>query len=718
MAAAQDQYRFEDPSLPLEERIDDLLARLTVFEKIGQLVHDAPAISRLGIPAYNWWNEGLHGLARGGLATVFPQAIGMAASFDASLMKRVASVIADEARAKHHEFARRGDRGIYQGLTLWSPNINLLRDPRWGRGQETYGECPYLTARMGVAFVQGLQGDDPHYLKVVATPKHFAAHSGPEIGRHHFDAHVSPRDLHESYLPAFKACVREARAASVMAAYNRLNGDPCCAHDMLLKQVLHGTWDFEGYVVSDCWALADFHAHHKVTRNVAESAALALRAGCDLNCGDSYGSLPQALEQGLVWEEEIDAALRRLLRARFRLGQFDPPDQVPYAAISYEVVASEPHRRLALEMARKSIVLLRNDAALLPLERPLRSVAVIGPTAAREDVLLGNYHGTPLRAVTILAGLHQAWAPEARLWYAEGCTLLDREPVSWLGGSGALLTEALATAARAEVVILCLGLTPQMEGEEGDVLDGTGSGDRAGLELPASQQRLAAALQSLDVPVVLVLTGGGPIALTGALAELPAVLMVWYPGERGGEAVADVLRGRTNPAGRLPATFVSSTDQLPPFDDYRMAGRTYRFLTGDPLYRFGFGLSYTRFTYRNLRLSRTEIGPADRLEISLEVINSGARAGDEVVQLYVTDLEATVPVPRLHLEGFARIHLEPGEACPVTFTLHPAQLAAYADDGSAFLEAGEFVLWVGGGQPGDHLPGLEARFRVREEGAR
>ena len=691
MAAAT--FSWLDRSLPLQERVDLLVAAMTTEEKCAQLLHDAPAIERLGIPAFDWWNECLHGVARAGRATVFPQALGMAASFDPELLLRVAVAISDEVRAKHHEALLRGNRGRYFGLTCWSPNINILRDPRWGRGQETYGEDPHLSARMGVAFVRGLQGDHPDHLKVVATPKHFAVHSGPEADRHRFDACVSRRDLAETYLPAFRACVEEGAAASVMAAYNRVNGEPACASPTLLTETLRRDWGFPGYVVSDCWAVSDFHEYHQVTSDAAESAALAVREGCDLECGCSYRALPEALERGLVVEDEIDACVRRLFTARFRLGMFDPPEQVCFASIPPEAVRCEEHIELARRMARESIVLLENDG-LLPLAPGLGRILVVGPNARSDDALLGNYHGTAPQMATPLDGILEWLGPGAAVDYLAGCHLHRDEPID---------EEAIGLCldAAPDVIVAVVGLTAHLEGEEGSAAGSDQSGDRAGLGLPGRQVQLIERLLESGTPVVLVVLAGGPVDLGWVRDRAAAIVFAWYPGEQGGHALADILFGDVSPAGRLPVTFPRSLEQLPPFDDYAMRGRTYRFSEEEPSYRFGYGLSYTDFAYDGLALSRSRIAPDESVAVSVNVKNVGAVAGDEVVQLYVTDVVASVPVPRLHLEGVRRIHLAPGEERTVTFTLGPSQLAAYDDEGRAFVEPGAFVISVGGGQPSD-----------------
>jgi beta-glucosidase len=689
---------FRDPSRPLAERVSDLIARLTLEEKARQMLHEAPAVPRLGIPAYNWWNEGLHGVARAGVATVFPQAIGLAAIWSARRLYEIAVAISDEARAKHHEFLRQGDHGYYQGLTFWCPNINIFRDPRWGRGHETYGECPYLAARLGVACVRGLQGDDPTYLKLVATPKHFAVHSGPEALRHLFDAVVSAKDLRETYLPAFHACITEARAESVMGAYNRLNGEPCCGSQALLAQILRREWGFQGYVVSDCWAIRDFHEHHYVTMTPEESAALAVKAGCDLNCGCTYEQLPAAVEQGLLSEADLDRCLERLFRARIRLGMFDPPGRVPYAQIPYEVNDCERHSELALVAAREALVLLKNQGGLLPLAKDLKSIAVIGPNADDPVVLYGNYHGTPSRTVTPLEGIRQVVSHETKVWFAEGCKRTGTAAAGlW---RVAILSEARSIAERADVVVLCLGLDAQLEGEQGDDANAEAAGDKAGLALPGLQQRLLQEVVAVGKPTVLVLVSGSALAVGWADEHVGAILQAFYPGQATGTALADVLFGNYSPAGRLPVTFPRSLADVPDFQSYAMRGRTYRYLEKEALYPFGFGLSYTRFAYSNLELSKSQLaGEADSVEVSATVANIGSRTSDEVVELYVKDLEASVSVPHHDLRGFERITLAPGESRRVNFRLSARDLSLIDDAGRRVLEPGRFRVTLGGSQP-------------------
>jgi len=677
---------YKDPNRPVDERVDDLVSRMTLEEKVSQMVHPAAAIERLDIPAYNWWNECLHGVARAGIATVFPQAIGMAATWDPALIYRMAVATSDEARAKHHEAVRQGIRDIYTGLTFWSPNINIFRDPRWGRGQETYGEDPYLTSRLAVAFVRGLQGDDPRYLKVVATSKHYAVHSGPERLRHQFDARVTQRDLRETYLPAFEATVREAKVEAVMGAYNRTNGEPCCASPTLLQKILREEWGFEGHVVSDCWAIRDIYRDHKVVDTPEAAAALAVRNGCDLNCGDTFPALVRAVEQGLITEQEIDCAVKRLFRARFRLGMFDPPEMVPYAKIPYSVNDCEEHRQLAREVALESMVLLKNAGAL-PIAEGVRKIAVIGPNADDVEVLLGNYNGTPSRAVTPLEGIRARAPSGVDVTYAKGCGITERSTEGF--------AEAVEVARSADLVIACVGLSQAVEGEEGR----NRADDRPGLDLPGVQEDLLKAVHETGTPLVVVLINGSPVAVNWAEQHAVAILEAWYPGEEGGTAIAEVLFGDYNPGGRLPVTFFKSHDQLPDFTDYNMAGHTYRFSLEEPLYPFGYGLSYTRFSYSSLTITPDEIQAGQRVQVRATVKNTGECAGDEVVQLYLSDVESTYPVPLRSLVGLRRVHLKPQESREVVFEITPQQMAAYDDDGRRIVEPGAFAVSVGGGQP-------------------
>lgn len=699
------QEKYKDTSLSFEERADDLVSRMTLEEKISQTLYASSAIPRLGIPEYNWWNECLHGVARAGVATMFPQAIGMAASFDDELMYDVATAISDEARAKHHEAARHEDREIYKGLTMWSPNINIFRDPRWGRGHETYGEDPVLTARMGKAFVRGLQGDDPKYLKTVATVKHYAVHSGPEADRHRFDAIASIKDMRETYLPAFKECVKEAGAYSVMGAYNRTNGEPCCASPALMDGFLRGEWGFNGYYVSDCGAIDDFHEHHKITADAAESAALAIRQGCDLNCGCTFEKLIDAVKRGILAEADIDACVKRLMLARLKLGMFDPESIVPWAKISYDTVCCDRHLELSREMARRSLVLLKNNG-ILPLDgSKLTSIAVIGPNADNRIALWGNYYGTASEQYTVLEGI-RALNPDARVWFAPGCTHRGEPAESFWGEkSTSGIAEAMTVAARSDAVVMVLGLDERFEGEEGYT-----GGDKSCIALPRMQIELFDAVQMTGKPIILVMMTGSPVDMTPFEGRAAAILQVWYPGQFGGLAVAEALFGQCSPSGRLPVTFYKNDAGLPDFSDYSMEGRTYRFLSEEPGYPFGFGLSYTTFEYCCLKLPDGPIAAGLPAKVRVSVKNAGKRPGGEVVQLYLKDDEATTRVPRWQLVDFRRIELMPGEQRELTFEIPARRMCVITDDGRTVLEPGSFTVYAGGSQP----DGLSARLTGRK----
>lgn len=692
-----EKYPYENTDLPTDVRVDDLISRMTIGEKISQMVHDSPAIPRLNIPEYNWWNEGLHGVARAGTATVFPQAIGLAASFDEELLYKVADVISTEARAKFNAFSAKGDRGIYKGLTIWSPNVNIFRDPRWGRGHETYGEDPYLTGRLGVSFIRGLQGTDEKYLKTVATPKHFAVHSGPEGIRENFNAKVGQRDLWDTYLPAFKECIKEGGAQSIMGAYNFINGKPCCASSILLEDILRDEWGFEGFVVSDCGALCNFHLYQGITQNAAESSALAIANGLDLNCGDAYNHLTTAVAQGLVSEEQIDRSLKRLLTARFKLGMFDPPEEVEYTNIPYDVVDCEAHRRFSKGAAQRSMVLLKNNG-ILPLSKEIASIAVIGPNALNHEVLLGNYNGWCSKYSTPVDGIREKVSADTRVYYAKGCDVLG-ESIEYGNDAKSGMTEAIIAAERADVTVLCLGLSPRIEGEAGDAYNSDAGGDRISIELPKLQQKLLEEVYAVSKSVIVVLISGGPLAVNWAQRYADAIIQAWYPGQEGGAALADILFGDYNPSAKLPITFYRSIDDLPDFEDYSMEGRTYRYMECSPLYPFGFGLSYTDFEYKDLKLDRQEIEVGQTIELSVTVKNTGLRAGEETVQLYIKDVEASCVVPRHKLVGIAKVYLEPGQQEEVQFTLTPRQMALIDDSGNCILEPGEFKVYVGGNQP-------------------
>jgi beta-glucosidase len=666
---------------------------MTLDEKISQMRNGASAIPRLGIPAYDFWSEALHGVARNGRATVFPQAIGLSATWNPDLIFRVATAISDEARAKYHEALRRnGYSMIFQGLTVWSPNVTIIRDPRWGRGQETWGEDPYLTGEMGAAFVRGMQGDDPVYMKTAACAKHYAVHSGPERDRHTFDAVVTKQDLYATYLPAFKKLVTEAKVEAVMSAYNRTLGEPCSASHLLLEEILRGEWGFEGHVVSDCGALTDIHLHHNFTKDGAESAALALKRGCDIGCDCVYyDHLQEALDRGLVTEADIDRALSRTLGTRFKLGMFDPQEKVPYASIPMSVVDCQAHRDLAYEAAVKSVVLLKNKGNILPLSEAIRSIYVVGPNAANGDVLLGNYNGMNDSLSTLLEGITSRTPEGVKLGYRAGCTLTTpgNSERDW----------SVYEAASNDVTIACMGLSPLMEGEESDASLSEQDGDRINLELPPVQVAYVKKMCQMGAKVVLVLTGGSPIALGELEDMVEAIVYVWYPGEECGIAVADVLFGKKSPSGKLPITFPKSANQLPPFEDYNMAGHTYRYAKWEPLFPFGFGLSYTKFSYHDLSLSQNTFRAGETLEASVALTNTGNCDAEEVVQVYLKDLEASFTVPQQNLVAFRRVSLKAGETQQVAFTLPAEAMQQFNEDGKPVLEPGDFQLTIGGCSP-------------------
>jgi beta-glucosidase len=853
-APASDLPPYLDPSKPFEVRVDDLISRMTLEEKASQLVNQAREIPRLQVPAYDWWSEALHGVANAGTATVFPEPIGLAATFDVPLIHEMAVVIGTEARAKHNQAVRAGRRDIMEGLDFWSPNINIFRDPRWGRGQETYGEDPFLTARMGVAFVTGLQGDDPKYYRVVSTPKHFAVHSGPEPSRHSIDVKVSKHDMEDTYLPAFRATVTEGKAGSVMCAYNRVNGEPACANTFLLVDQLRGAWKFKGYVVSDCDAVADiFHGHH-FTQTMAEAGAISVKRGMDNECADfftkakdnsDYVKFLDAVKQGLLTENDIDGALRHSLTARFRLGMFDPPEMVKYAQTPDSEIDSEPHRQLALKTARESIVLLKNDG-VLPLSPQVRKIAVVGPLAESVRVLHGNYSGTASHATTALDGIRKQFSgadvtfvpgmnflrletlipasalstvdgrpglkgeyfsgkewertpavvrvdqtvnlqpfhpepsaltpppglrdfsvrwtgfltpPESgsyqlgligsnhRLWLddqllVDDFVLHDAKPTMATvllekghryalkaeygqGGTGTKLVwlkiisqpiaEAVAAAKESDVAIAIVGITSQLEGEEMKVdLPGFQGGDRTSLDLPKEEEDLLEALATTGKPVVVVLMNGSALAVNWADQHANAILDAWYSGEEGGTAIAETLAGRNNPAGRLPVTFYKEVEQLPPFEDYAMKNRTYRYFEGQPLYPFGYGLSYSKFEYSNLKLSTQELKAGDSLGAEVDVKNVSDREGDEVVELYLS-FPKTPGAPFRALRGFTRVHFGPSATQHVRFELGARDLSLVNEAGDRVVAPGTYSVRVGGGQPGTAAPGAEARLSIHGE---
>ena len=672
-----------------EVKIKELISQMTLEEKVSQLSYTSAAIPRLGIPEYNWWNECLHGVARSGIATVFPQAVAMAATFDDALVEQIADAISDEARAKYNEAVKQGNRGQYWGLTFWTPNINIFRDPRWGRGQETYGEDPYLTGKIGLAFVRGLQGSDPENLKTAACAKHYAVHSGPEKDRHTFNAVVSKKDLFETYLPAFKALV-QAGVESVMGAYNRTLDEACCASNFLLKDILRGRWHFKGHVVSDCWAIRDFHEYHKITSSPEESAALALNAGCDLNCGSTYPMLTVSFKKGLVTEEAIDTALGRVLRTRFKLGMFDPPKKSRWAKLDRKIINCEKHRRLALKAAHKSIVLLKNDNNLLPLDSTPKKITVAGPAAANAHTLFGNYYGVSVRFITILEGLAEKVKDKfgINLVYRQGCLMHSENSRSLVRYGEENVSD---------VVIVTLGLDGALEGEEGDAIASDSNGDRNAIEIPPWQLKFLKAVREAGKKIILILTGGSPIAFPEELAD--AVIFAWYSGELGGQAVADIIFGDVVPSGKLPLTFPASTEQLPPYEDYSMKGRTYRYMKEKPLYPFGFGLSYTSFRFDSIALSSSSICAGGSVKASVTLSNTGKYDADEVVQIYVSRDKRGEDEPIASLRAFRRIFIRAGKSEKVEFDLASSAFETVNAQGEYQLLPGSYTITAADAAP-------------------
>ncbi|MEM6642556.1 MAG: glycoside hydrolase family 3 N-terminal domain-containing protein [Bacteroidota bacterium] len=699
MSKAQDvSFPWFDETKSFEERAGDLVKAMTLEEKISQTLDNSPAIPRLGVPAYVWWNEALHGVARNGRATVFPQAIGMAASFDPDLMKRVAEVISTEARAKFNASVAIGNRGQYAGLTFWSPNVNIFRDPRWGRGQETYGEDPYLTSQMGVAFVEGIQGNHPKYLKAAACAKHYLVHSGPEELRHEFDAISSAKDLQETYLPAFEALVKDANVEGVMGAYNRVNGEVASGSRYFLTELLKEKWGFDGYIVSDCGAISDFHRFHKVTKTPAESAALALKSGLHLNCGNVYKQLGNAIEQGLLTEEELDASLIQLFLTRFKLGFFDPRESNPFNDVDESVVDSKEHREVAYEIAAKSIVMLKNEN-VLPLSRDIKSLYVLGPHASSEEILLGNYYGLSGNTVSILDGIVSNVSAGTSINYKMG-VLPYREnvnPIDWSTGE----------AKRAEAMIAVMGLSGLYEGEEGESIASSTKGDRVDIKLPQNQIDYLKKLKGdSETPLILILTGGSPVALPELEDIVDAILFVWYPGEEGGSAVADVLFGNVSPSGKLPITFPYSVDDLPPFEDYNMAGRTYKYMEKEPQFPFGYGLSYADFQFGAPTMKQNKKSVA----VSVPLSNQGEVEGTEVVQLYVSSPNAGSGDPISDLKTFKRLNLGGKEASTIEFELDYEDFLVVDENGDRVIRKGDYTIWLGNASPGSRSKELGSQF--------
>lgn len=679
-----------------EKRARSLVGQMTLEEKAFQMVNGAPAIERLGIKAYNWWNEALHGVARAGTATVFPQAISMAASFDEDLLEEVADAIATEGRAKFNAQQKYSDYDIYKGLTFWSPNVNIFRDPRWGRGHETFGEDPYLTSRLGVRFVKGLQGHDENYLKTAACAKHFAVHSGPEDLRHEFNAKVSIQDLYETYLPAFKACVQEAGVEAVMGAYNRTNGEPCCGSKTLLQNILRKEWGFQGHVVSDCWAIKDFHEGHGVTFEAEESVAMAVNNGCDLNCGDLFIYVADAVRKGMIAEERVDEALVHLFMTRMKLGMLNGEEKTPYDDIPYTVVDSRQMQELNLKTAEKCVVLLKNEGGLLPLdESRIGTIGIIGPNANNRKALVGNYEGTASRYYTIAEGIQERVGDNIRVLVSEGCHLY-RDQISDLSIGKDRDSEVKAVCEASDVVVMCLGLDSGLEGEEGDQGNQYASGDKPNLHLPGKQQEILEIAYTSGKPIVLIVLSGSALAIDWADENIPAIIQGWYPGAQGGRAIARVLFGDKNPEGRMPVTFYRTSEELPAFTDYSMKGRTYRYMKGEALYPFGYGLSYTEFTYTSVRIS-SDIIQTEGITVRAVITNTGNRDGIETVQIYIkADRDNT---PNAQLKGIRKVPLQAGESREIAVRLPLDAFALYDEQGVNRIERGRYRIYIGGTQP-------------------
>ncbi len=692
------------------ERAAALVAKMTLEEKVSQTLYNAPAIERLGISAYNWWNEALHGVARAGTATVFPQAIGVAASFDEELVGKMAEVIATEARAKYNVQKKAEDRDIYKGLTFWSPNVNIFRDPRWGRGQETYGEDPYLSGRLGVRFVKGLQEEKEGFIKAAACAKHFAVHSGPEKQRHSFDARVSRQDLYETYLPAFKACVQEAGVEAVMGAYNRTNGEPCCGSKTLLIDILRKEWGFEGHVVSDCWAINDFHAHHKITKTPLESAAMAMNNGCDVNCGCMFPNLRDAVKGGYVEEARLDEAVTNLMECRMKLGMFEEEGTVPFDVIGYEQVDTAENKSLNLEISRKSLVLLKNQDNLLPLDLTgIKSIGVIGPNADSRKALVGNYEGTASRYVTVLEGIEDYVGERARVYYSEGCHLYQ-DRTSNLAQENDRMSEVKAVCSVSDVIVAVLGLDSSVEGEEGDTGNEFASGDKLDLKFLGLQSEILRAAYESGKPVILVSMTGSAMELDWEDSHIPAIIQAWYPGAAGGRAVAELIFGAYSPEGKLPVTFYRTTQELPDFTDYAMKDRTYRYMKQEALYPFGFGLSYTSFEMKGTEADSDRVTAKGEVTIRTSIKNTGVMESGETIQVYVKALREGTP--NAQLKGLKKVHLQPGEEKQVEITLKSQAFGLYNVEGEFLVEKGEYAVYVGMQQPDARSATLTGRETV------
>jgi beta-glucosidase len=709
------EFAFQNPELNIEERVEDLISQLTVEEKVGQMMNVTSAIERLGIPPYDWWNEALHGVARADRATVFPQAIALAATFDDDALFETFTMISDEARAKYNRYQKKKEYDRYKGLTFWTPNINIFRDPRWGRGMETYGEDPYLTSRMGLACVKGLQGDDPKYLKTHACAKHYAVHSGPEWNRHSFDVYVTPRDLYTTYLPAFETLVRDGNVQEVMCAYQRLEGQPCCGSDKLLIDILRNSWGYKNIVVSDCGAIDDFwrKGRHETYLDKESASVAAVRAGTDVECGSSYVSLLEAVKSGKISEEKLNVSLRRLFTGRMRLGMFDPENLVPYSSIPYSVVECEEHVNKALEMAHKSIVLLKNSN-VLPLDKDIRKIAVIGPNAADSTMLWANYNGFPTHTVTILEGIGNK-VPDAEIIYEKGCDLtgniIHKDETDSVGTP----VDFAATAAKAkdaDIILFVGGLSPRLEGEEMPVqMDGFKKGDRTNIDLPEVQKNMLKALKQTGKPIVFVLCTGSALVLTDIQEYTDAIVNAWYGGQTAGTALADVLFGDYNPSGKLPVTFYKSTAQLPDFEDYSMKNRTYRYMTEEPLYPFGYGLSYATFEFGDAQLSSLEIGKDEDVKIIIPVENKGKIDGDEIVQIYIENPNDPA-APIKALKAFGRIPIKAGCKETVELLLEPSAFYSFNDEKQIMeVRPGKYRILYGNSSADKDLKGTEVTIK-------
>jgi beta-glucosidase len=691
-------------------RAKELVSKMTLEEKCLQMLHKAPAIKRLNIKSYNWWNEGLHGVARAGVATIFPQAIGLAATFDEELLEEIGDAVATEGRAKFNMQQKHNDTDIYKGLTFWAPNVNIFRDPRWGRGHETFGEDPYLTSRLGVRYIQGLQGHDENYLKSAACAKHFAVHSGPEDIRHSFNAEVSTRDLYETYLPAFEACVKEGKVEAVMGAYNRTNGEPCCGSKLLLKEILRDQWEFDGHVVSDCWAVKDFHENHHVTDGPLESVSLAVNMGCDLNCGNLFLYLEEAVKRGMISEEKITQAVERLYTTKMKLGLFEEEDQVSYDSLDYNMVDSKVMIEKNLDAAKKTLVLLKNEGNLLPLDRKeIKSIGIIGPNANNRKALVGNYEGTSSRYVTLSEGLQDYVGQDIRIHYSEGCHLY-KDRVENLGEINDRISEVKEVCEQSDVVIACMGLDSGLEGEEGDQGNQYASGDKPNLNLPGIQEEILKTIVASGKPVILVVLSGSALAINWASENIPAIIQGWYPGARGGRAIAETIFGEFNPEGKLPITFYRSTEELPEFTDYSMKNRTYRYMKNEALYPFGYGLSYANYEISDVRLDSENI-TKEGIKVSLKVKNVGKMRGRDTIQLYIKAEGVDSPNPQL--KAFRKVDLETLEEKELEIHLPVEAFSIFDESGKRWVEEGAYSLYVGDSGPDERSITLTGKSPVK-----